>query len=108
MFVTEGAYTRKVAVEVGSAIKYMIEHPDDEMFYELELVRYFKDKPELAWTEWFRPMSLSDNPPLTLADKSEIARCVSKSGRRLDIIFGNENERALQPAYVLLGPEVET
>ena len=71
MFVTEGVYTRKVAKEVGSAIKYMVEHPEDDRFF----------------------------------DESEIVQCITRSGRRLDIIFGHAAERELQPALVLLGVE---
>ncbi len=103
MFVTEGVYTRKVAKEVGSAIKYMVEHPEDDRFFELQLVRYRQGGSD-EWTEMFR---IEDTPEarITLADESEIVQCITRSGRRLDIIFGHAAERELQPALVLLGVE---
>lgn len=104
MFVTEGVYTRKVASEVGSTIKYMVEHPTDDRFFELQLVRYREGSAE-DWTEYIRPVITSEDRVLTLADESEVVHCITRSGRRLDIIFGDPAERELQPALVLLGIE---
>jgi hypothetical protein len=104
MFMTEGVYTRKVASEVGSAIKYMVEHPEDDRFFELQLVRHTKTGDE-DWTEFFRPIDIPEDRVFTFANESELVRCITTSGRRLDIIFGHEAEREVQPALVLLGVE---
>lgn len=104
MFLTEGVYTRKVASEVGSTIKYLIEHPDDDRFFELELVADQHDSSK-DWIEWIRLVDSTENRVLALADESEVVHCVTRSGRRIDIIFAHADERELQPALVLLGAE---
>lgn len=106
MNVTEGVfYTRKVAEEVGSMIKYMIEYPDDDRFFQLQLVRYHKGRAEEEWTELIRPLPAEDRV-LTLRDGGECVRCITKSGRHLNLLFGNVAERAIEPVAVLL--EIET
>src|SRR5689334_19311351 len=104
MFVTAGVYTRKVASEVGSTIKYLMEHPDDDRFFELQLVRYPGSGRE-DWTEMIRLVAPDEGRVITLADKSEVVRCVTREGRHIDIIFGDVTERELQPALVLLEGE---
>lgn len=108
MFVTEGVYTRKVAEVVGSAVQYMRTHPQDTDFYKLELVRYNEGKAQENWTELFRPVEDHDAQVTELEDGREVVHCVSKTGRRLDIIFGNPAERTIEPATVLLGPIPES
>lgn len=101
MFVTEGVYTRKVAAEVGSALKYLFEHPDDTDFIKLELVYHHPDG-DKDQTEFIRLVDQPEARVVTLANGREIVRCITRSGKRLDIIFGHEDEREIEPVLVLI------
>lgn len=101
MHVTEGVYTRKVAAEVAAGIKYLIEHPGDDRYLDLKLVRYSSKRSD-DWTERIRLIDeVKDQVLARTNQRGELVRCVTDAGQRLDILFGNPSERDLEPALVL-------
>lgn len=101
MFVTGGYYTRKVAAEAGATLKYLFEHPEDKRYFQLELVpQPPHEGPD--FTVNFRLIDDLTARVITLANGREIVRCVTDAGHRLDIVFGHEAERELEPALVLI------
>lgn len=101
MFVTEGAYTRKVASEVGAGLKYLFQHPDDDRYLDLALVCYHPDGNK-EWTERIRLLPKREDRVVTLANGREIVRCMNSDGKKLDIIFGDIAVRELEPALVII------
>lgn len=104
MFVTGGIYTKKVAAEVGAVLKYLFEHPEDENFFELILAHDPSDetKDEIVHIRLVDDINARVVP---LANRREIVRCITSSGRHLDIMFGHEAEREIEPAMVFLEAE---
>lgn len=101
MLVADGLYTRKVASEVGSLFKYLIENPEDTRYFELDIVYSPPGKPEQDETVFVKLIDESvAERVVTLANGREIIRCVSNEGRRLDVLFGHEKDRQFEPAIV--------
>ena len=106
MLVANGLYTRKVATFVASLFKYLTEHPEDTRFYELEIVHSPPGKPTVDETVFVRLIDRSvAERVVTLANGREIVRFVTKEGKRLDVLFGHEEERHLEPAIVFYESE---
>lgn len=100
MLVTSELYTRKVAVEVGSLLKYLIEHPNDPQSFEVEIVRYSRGHVAEEQTVYIRLSDEKEGRIVELANGREIIRCVTTEGKKIDFLFGHPDERAFEPAFV--------
>lgn len=100
MLITGELYTREVAEQVGSVLKYLIEIPNDSRFFEVKLVRYSQGKERDEETVNVRLIDKVDDRLVVLANGREIVRCVTREGKRIDFMFGHETERSLEPAMV--------
>ncbi|MGV9002318.1 MAG: hypothetical protein ACOH18_05190 [Candidatus Saccharimonadaceae bacterium] len=100
MLITGELYTRKVAAQVGSMLKYLFEHPEDTRFFEVELDYYEKGRSVRTETVLVRLVEKDDARIVELANGREIVRCITKDNVRIDFMFGHEDERELEPAFV--------
>ena len=96
--------TRDTSQTVADALKYLIEHPSDKRHIALHLVRYKRRSgSELPKKEEFSvAIRLLDELPniIPRAGGGEIARCITREGKRVDIIFGNPARRGFEPANI--------
>ena len=103
---TEGIYTHDVSEKVADGLQYFMLHPDDKRYFELSVVRYSRRTGnELPTPEEFVvSIRLIEEMPRIVprAGGGEIARCITREGKRIDIIFGNPARRSFEPASVEL------
>ena len=101
---TEGIYTQDVSEKVADGLQYFMLHPNDKRYFELGLVRYQRRTGnELPSPEEFTvSIRLIEESPRIVprAGGGEIARCITREGKRVDIIFGNPARRGFEPANI--------
>jgi len=105
MFVTDWQYTHENADVVGSLIKHMIEHREDERFFELEVDQKLPNGSSEPTTETIliqlHPSYEPRGEDNEIAGGTEIVRCITKEGKKLDILFGPQrDQRQLEPALI--------
>lgn len=88
------------AQAVANAVAYFLSHPPDVRFFRLDAVP--PDRQSDVTTFWVRPRQ--ERPITDLADGVEIAHCVTKDGKRLDIVLGLPVEREIKPAALIVEP----
>ena len=92
-------HSRKSARVVTNDL-FTVEGLDD--YVELELVSYREGREVSEPTIYVRLQGDSD--VVTVANKSEIAQCITNDGRKVSIFIGKPDERDMQPARVVLEP----
>jgi hypothetical protein len=99
-----GIYTREVSDKVADGVQYLMQHPSDKRYLEVPIIRFRRRRgDELPVTEEsVLSIRLIDESPqiISRAGGGEIARCITREGKRVDIIFGRPAERHLAPATV--------
>lgn len=97
-----GYYTKKFAVEVEVMLNLLIRHPENQDFYDFELVSNPSKGEEHG--ELTVAIQLIDPDPekylVQLQDNRKIIHCITSEGKRLDIQFGREADRSTERAMV--------
>lgn len=101
---TNGIYTRDVSEKVASGLQYFMQNPSDKRYFELPLVRYRRHSGGEAPSseEFVVSIRLIDESPRIVprAGGGEIARCITREDKRIDIIFGDPARRSFEVATI--------
>lgn len=96
-------YSTSSAQTVADGLHYIMTDAPESYFFRLETIRYEPDNGGNLSEIFVRVLpDTSENDPVSiLADGTEVVRCLSKDGRRVDVILGQPSEREFQPAQVV-------
>lgn len=101
----ENRLSKGPASQLANAIHTFKEKNSDD-FFALETVVYqggSETPQEKLWVRLMKVDELRDRVAITtLANGSQIAHCVTETGRHVDIILGTPEERSIQPAMIIL------
>ncbi len=96
-------HTKLSAQDLARVLHHMMTPTTEYEYFRLETVRYGPDGEEDAEDVFVQPLptSTENDAVSVLADGTEVVRCLSQDGRRVDIILGKPAEREFQPAQVV-------
>lgn len=105
---SENRLSKGPASQLANAIHTFRENESDD-FFALETVIY-RDGSEIPqeklWARLMKEDELRGRVAITtLADESEIAHCITDTGRHVDIMLGTPEARSAQPAMIILEEE---
>lgn len=101
MYFENAHLSKENGAHVGSAINYFVTNTIDDTYFQLIAVDFDGNEIELL----IRPMYGQDF--YINADKSQFIKCMSRDGRRIDVVIPRPELRETKPALVIIEAQLE-
>ena len=96
MYITNVLHSKLTAIEVVSILEHFVRNEISEQHFKLEIIN---SAGEESFT-WLRPILEQDF--ILSADRSQLVKCISRDGERIDILIPPPGNRQNNPAGIII------